>query len=127
TEKNKSLQGLTQKLEKEGSVMSVAAQADLQKQAERMRLDIERATQDAQQELQELQGQIEQDFNRKVQPLLAQVAAEKDLHFIFNGQGAGIAWADTGLDVTAEVIKKLDAAQKTPAPATPPATKPPGQ
>jgi outer membrane protein len=124
-EKNKALQGLTQKLEKEASVMSPSAQADLQKQAERTRLEIERSTQDAQQELQELQGQIEQDFNRKVQPLLGQVAQEKGLHFIFNGQGSGIAWADSGLDVTADVIKKLDAATKTPAP--PPATKPPGQ
>jgi outer membrane protein len=126
SEKNKALQGLTQKLEKEASVMSASAQADLQKQAERTRLDIERATQDAQQELQELQGQIEQDFNRKVQPLLAQVAEEKGLHFIFNGQGSGIAWADTGLDVTAEVIKKLDVSTKTPAPA-PATTKPPGK
>lgn len=122
-EKNKLLQGLSQKLEKEGSVMSASAQADLQKQAERTRLDIERATQDAQQELQELQGQIEQDFNRKVQPLLAEVAQEKGLHFIFNGQGSGIAWADPGLDVTADVIKKLDSAPKTPAAAP----KPPGQ
>lgn len=121
-EKNKQLQGLQQKLEKESSVMSAAAQGDLQKQIERLQVDIQRATQDAQQEIQELQAQLQQDFTRKVEPVLAQVGQEKGLHFIFNGPDSGLVWADGGLDITADVIKKLDTAPKAPA-----ATKPPGQ
>lgn len=121
-EKNKQLQGLQQKLEKEASVMSAAAQGDLQKQVERIQLDIQRATQDAQQEIQELQAQLQQDFTRKVEPVLAAVGQEKGLHFIFNGPDSGLVWADGGLDITDDVIKKLDAAPKAPA-----ATKPPGQ
>jgi outer membrane protein len=122
-EKNKTLQGLQQKLEKEASVMSTQAQGDLQKQIERTQVDIQRATQDAQQELQELQQQLQQEFTRRVEPILAQVGQEKGLHFIFNGPDSGLVWADGGLDITNEVIKKLDAEK----PASPPAPKPPGQ
>lgn len=122
-EKNKQLQGLQQKLEKEGSVMSAAAQGDVQKQVERLQVDIQRGTQDAQAEIQELQAQLQQDFTRRVEPILAQVGQEKGLHFIFNGPDSGLVWADGGLDITADVIKKLDAAPKAPAAAT----KPPGQ
>jgi hypothetical protein len=58
------------------------------------------------------------------------------LQFVFNGPDAGLVWADASLDISGEVIKKLDmakpAAPKPPAPAPattkPPApTKPPGQ
>jgi outer membrane protein len=123
TEKNKGLQGLQQKLEKEASVMSTQAQGDLQKQIERAQVDIQRATQDAQQELQELQAQLQQEFTRRVEPVLAEVGQEKGLHFIFNGPDSGLVWADGGLDITNDVIKKLDTAK----PAAPAAAKPPGQ
>jgi outer membrane protein len=118
-EKNKQLQGLQQKLEKEGSVMSATAQADVQKQVERLQVDIQRFTQDAQQEIQDLQAQLQQQFQTRIEPVLAQVGQEKGLHFIFNGPDSGLVWADAGLDISADVIKKLDA--------TPAGAKPPGQ
>lgn len=121
-DKNKQLQTLQQRLEKEGSVMSAAAQGDLQKQVERLTTDLQRAQQDAQQELQELQGQLQQQFTQKVEPILAQVGQEKGLHFIFNGPDSGMVWADPGLDITNDVIKKLDAAP--PAGAKPPVPQP---
>ena len=40
-----------------------------------------------------------------------QVAAAKSLHFIFSSADSGVVWADPGLDVTADVIKGLDAAR----------------
>lgn len=129
-EKNKQLQALQQKLEKEGSVMSASAQGDLQKQVERLTTELQRSQQDAQAELQELQGQLQQQFTQRVEPILAAVGQEKGLHFIFNGPDSGMVWADPGLDITADVIKKLDstpaAAPKPPAAPSAPATKPPG-
>ena len=108
-EKNKQIQALQQKLEKEGSVMSATAQGDLQKQIERLNVDIQRFTQDAQAEIQELQEQLRVQFEQRVTPVLAQVGEEKGLHFIFNGPDSGLVWADPGLDISADVIKKLDA------------------
>src|SRR5262245_13457041 len=110
-DKNKQLQTIQQRLEKEASVMSSTAQGDLQKQAERLQTEIQRFTQDAQQEIQELQNQLMQAFEQRIQPVLQQVGQEKGLHFIYNAPDSGIVWADPGLDVSADVIKKLDAAK----------------
>jgi len=113
-DKNKQLQTIQQRIEKEASVMSSTAQADLQKQAERLQTEIQRFTQDAQQEIQDLQNQLMQQFEQRIQPILQQVGQEKGLHFIYNAPDSGIVWADPGLDVSADVIKKLDAAAKAP-------------
>ncbi len=107
-EKNKQLQGLQQKLEKEASVMSTTAQTDVQKQIERLQVEVQRFTQDAQAEIQELQNQLMQGFQQRLEPIWAQIGQEKGLHFIFNGPDSGLVWAEPGLDISADVIKKLD-------------------
>jgi outer membrane protein len=113
-DKNKQLQTLQQRIEKEGSVMSATAQADVQKQIEKLQVEVQRFTQDAQQEIQDLQNQLMQQFEQRIQPILQQVGQEKNLHFIYNAPDSGIVWADPGLDVSADVIKKLDALAKAP-------------
>jgi len=125
-EKNKQLTGLQAKLEKEGSVMSASASAELQKQVEKLNLEVQRFTQDAQGEVQELQQQLQQEFQQRLEPVISAVAAEMGLHFVFNGPDAGLVWADQALDISGEVIKKLDLASGKPAPKPAP-TKPPGQ
>jgi outer membrane protein len=128
-DKNKQLTALQQKLEKDGSVMSLSAQGDLQKQIERLNLEVQRATQDAQQEVQELQQQLQSEFQQRLEPVLQAVAQEKGLQFVFNGPDAGLVWADAALDISTDVIRRLDAAKPPAAPAKPPAapTKPPGR
>lgn len=119
TDKQKQLQTSQQKLEKEGSVLSSTAAGELQKQVERLNVEIQRFTQDAQQEVQELQQALQQEFQVKLEPVLQEIGKEKGLHFIFNGPDAGLVWADAALDISSEVIKKLDAAK--PAGSKPPA------
>jgi len=115
-----------QRLEKEGAVMSATAAADLQKQVEKLTVDIQRFTQDAQAEVQELQQSLQGEFHQRLEPVLQLVAAEMGLQFIFNGPDAGLVWADAALDISSEVIKKLDSAKPVTAkPAAP--TKPPGR
>jgi outer membrane protein len=124
-EKNKQLQADQQKLQSGGTVMSDQARAELEKRIERTQVDIQRATQDAQQEVQELQRDLQAEFQRKLMPIVQQVSQEKGIHILFSAADSGIVWADTGLDITSDVIKKFD----TGAPATtapkPPAAKPP--
>jgi Skp family chaperone for outer membrane proteins len=125
-ERNKQLTTMQQKLEKEGSVMSASAAGDLQKNIEKATLDVQRFTQDAQAEVQELQQALQQEFQQRLEPVLQQVATDMGLQFVFNGPDAGLVWADSALDISAEVIKKLDSAKPPAAkPAAP--TKPPGQ
>jgi Skp family chaperone for outer membrane proteins len=111
-DKAKLLQGNQQKLQTSGSVMNEAARTQLEKEIERQTKDAERFQQDAQAEINELQQEVQNDFVKKLAPLLEQIANEKGLHILFNAVESGIAWAAPGLDLTGDVVKKLDAVSK---------------
>lgn len=110
-EKNKALQAAQQKLETTGGVLSDQARQQLQTEIERQQRDIQRFTEDAQEEVARLQQQLEVEFRNKLNPVLDRVAREKQLHFILSVADSGLVWADvTTMDLTQEVIKALDAA-----------------
>jgi outer membrane protein len=111
-DKAKLLQGNQQKLQTSGSVMNEAARIQLEKEIEKQTKDGERFQQDAQAEINELQQEVQNDFVKKLSPIVEQLATEKGLHLVFNASESGIAWATPGLDLTGEVIKKLDALSK---------------
>ena len=111
-DKAKLLQGNQQKLQTSGSVMNEAARVQLEKEIEKQTKDAERFQQDAQAEINELQQEVQNDFVKKLSPIVEALAVEKGLHLVFNASESGIAWATPGLDLTADVIKKLDAQAK---------------
>ena len=127
--KNKQLQTAQQKLESGGSVMSAQAQAQLSKEIERIQVDIQRFTEDAQQEVTQLQQQLQDEFQRKLTPVIQQVATERQLHMMFSVVDSGLVWGDPALDLTPEIIKRFDAAgparpARRAAPAAPAAAQP---
>jgi outer membrane protein len=111
-DKAKLLQGNQQKLQTSGSVMNEGARVQLEKEIEKQTKDAERFQQDAQAEINELQQEVQSEFVKKLSPVIEQIATEKGLHIVFNAAESGIAWASAGLDLTAEVVKKLDAVSK---------------
>jgi outer membrane protein len=111
-DKAKLLQGNQQKLQTSGSVMNETARVQLEKEIEKQTKDAERFQQDAQAEINELQQEVQNDFVKKLSPIIEQIATEKGLHIVFNAAESGIAWASPGLDLTSEVVKKLDAVAK---------------
>jgi Skp family chaperone for outer membrane proteins len=112
SDKAKLLQGNQQKLQTSGSVMNETARVQLEKEIEKQTKDAERFQQDAQAEINELQTEVQNEFVKKLSPIVEQLAVEKGLHLVFNASESGIAWAAPGLDLTADVIKKLDALGK---------------
>jgi outer membrane protein len=116
--KAKQLQDNQTKLQSSGSVMNEAARLQLEKEIERQQKEGERFQQDAQAEINEIQQEVNNEFGKKLQPIIEQIATEKGLHFVFNAADAGLAWVAPGLDISADVIKKLDASGK-PAATTP--------
>lgn len=109
-DKAKQLQANQQKLQSSGGVMSETARTALEREIERQTKEGERFQQDAQAEVNELQQELQGDFQKKLFPLLQQLAQEKGLHALLSAQDAGVIWADPGIDLTSEAIKKLDAA-----------------
>jgi Skp family chaperone for outer membrane proteins len=76
-DKTKQLQANQQKLQTSGGVMSDAARAALEKDIERQQREGERFQQDAQAEVNELQQELQGEFQKKLFPLLQQLAQEK--------------------------------------------------
>lgn len=111
-EKTKALQTNQSKLQTGGSVMSDTARGQLEKEIDRQQRELERMQQDAQAELTDLQQELQGEFQKKLLPILEQIAKEKGLHFLFSGADAGLVWAEPGLDLTADAVKRLDAADK---------------
>jgi Skp family chaperone for outer membrane proteins len=111
-DKAKALQTNQQKLETSGGVMSEAARAQLQKDIERQTVEGQRFEQDAQAELNELQQQLQQEFQARLMPVLESISKEKGLQVLFSAGDSGVIWAEAGIDLTLEAVKRLDAAQK---------------
>ena len=107
-DKAKTLQSNQQKLETSGSVMSPAAVAQLQKDIERQTLEGQRFEQDAQAELNELQQQLQQEFQTKLMPVLEALSKEKGLQVLFSAGDSGVIWAEPGIDLTLEAVTRLD-------------------
>ena len=139
---NKKLQADQAKLQQQTSVMSDAARGQLERDIDRQQKEIQRFTQDAQEEVQQLQQDLQNGFQSRLLPVIQQVVAERGLQILFSRNDSGIVWGDSALDITADVIKRFDAAAPAgtssgapsttpaaPAPAAPaspaPATKPP--
>src|SRR5215470_17144286 len=120
-DKNKALQASQQKLDSGASVLSDAARGQLEKDIDRQQTEIQRFTDDAQKEVQELQNELQSEFQQKLGPVIQQVAQEKKLEILFSALDAGIIWADAGLDLTTEVIRRFDTANPAPATAAAPA------
>jgi Skp family chaperone for outer membrane proteins len=107
-DKNKQLQAAQQKLSTGGSVLNDAARDQLQKDVDRMQRDIQFTQQNAQAEYNELQEDLRNDFQKKLMPIIDALATEKGLYAIFSVGDAGAMYVHPGLDLTAEVVKRLD-------------------
>ncbi len=114
-DKQKTLQAAQQKLESGGSVLSDAARAQLATDIDRQQRDLQRLSEDAQQDVQNLAQQVEEDFTRKVLPVIEKVAQEKQVHFVFNAAAGALIWAEPGMNLTGEVIAAMNGGAK-PAP-----------
>lgn len=108
--RNAKFEEARKRLETSASVLSEAVRGTQQKEVERLQTDLQRATQDAQKAVEDLQAELQVDFQRKLLPIISEVSTAKGLHLVFSSLDSGIVWADAGLDITADVVKKLDAA-----------------
>jgi Skp family chaperone for outer membrane proteins len=93
--------------------MNDQARGQLEKEIEKSQRDLQFAQQDAQTELTDMTNQLQAEFQEKLNPVLEQVRAEKGLWMILSVRDAGIIAVDMGLDLSAEVVKRFDAAVKT--------------
>jgi outer membrane protein len=108
-DRQKSLQGDQERLESTGSVLSDQARIQLQREIERKQLDLQRFSEDAQDDVTALTQQLQMEFEQQLVPVIDRIAREKQLHMVFNVFDSGLIWAEPGMDLTAEIIQALNA------------------
>jgi outer membrane protein len=116
TEKNKQLEAARTKQQTSSTIMNDSARLSLEKEVDKLTREVQFLQQEAQSERQALQAELQVEFQRKLNPILEQIGREKGLHMLVDIQNSGAVWVDTGLDLTQEVIKRLDAARPAAAP-----------
>ena len=93
--KNQELQEAQTQLQQGQTVMSAEARLSLQREISRLQVDVQRLTQDSQAEIerfsqdaeaevQVLQQELQMEFQQKLVPAVEQVAADRQLYFIFS-------------------------------------------
>ena len=113
-DKNKQLQAQQTKLNTGGAVLSEAARDQLTKDIDKLQRDIQFSQQNAQAEMNEMQQDLQGEFQKKLIPVIEAVAKEKGLHAVFSVADSGVAYFDPGLDISDEIIKRLDSAPAAP-------------
>jgi outer membrane protein len=121
--KQKALEAARQKLLQGGTVLSDSARSQMEKDIEKMTRELQYAQQEAQSEQQSLTQDLQNDFQTRLNPIIDQVANEKGLHLVLSIADSGAVWVNTGLNISAEVMKRLDSAKPATAPATAPVKK----
>jgi Skp family chaperone for outer membrane proteins len=106
--KQKVAQQLQSEIQAQASVMSPAVAASKQAELEKMGRDIQNDMQNRDTELQNLQQQLVEEFQDQVLPIVEVIAKEKKLQAVFSVDNSGAAWVDPNLDLTAEILKRLN-------------------
>ncbi len=122
-DKTKSLQANQEKMKAGGAVLNDAARAQTQREIDRLTVEIDRFQEDANAEVQQLQQELQGEFQEKLRPVVDAVVKELAIGLLFSAGDAGAIYVDPSLDITGEVIKRFDsgkyaAAAKPAAPAT---------
>jgi len=111
-ERTKQAQALQTKLQQGGNVLSDSARAQSEKELQKLQRELQGLQEDAQQERSDLTAQLQAEFQEKLNPIIEQIATEKNLQMVFSVRDSGVVWAYNGVDLSAEVIKRFDAATK---------------
>ena len=89
--------------------LSDRARAELQRAFEKSRTDFARFQEDAQKELEAMQADFDIAFRAKLAPIIEEVSKERGLQFVFGLDEAAILWWNPTVDISDDVVKRLDA------------------
>jgi outer membrane protein len=110
--KQKDIQALQDKMRQQQTVVSDAVMASMQKDLTKLQQEAQFMQQQAQTEVDGLNQELLTSFQEKVLPIIDAMAKEKGLWVVWSIQDSGVAYVYPGLDLSAEVVKRLDATIK---------------
>ena len=87
--------------------------AQLQRQLEDRMLQLDRLQEDVQQELGGRQNELTGEITDRVAEIIETLGQEQGYTLIFNSIQSGLVFVDPSLDITPEIIRRLDASSPT--------------
>jgi outer membrane protein len=129
--RQKELEDQQRKLQTGARTLSDAAKADIQRDIDRRTLEMQRRNEDAQKELQALRDELLRPIAERATAILNAMASEQGYTVVvdLSNQESSVVWFNPKNDITAELIKRIDASTPKEAPkptgAAPTTTKPP--
>jgi outer membrane protein len=99
---------LQKQLETQRVTLTDAKIAELQKQIEDKGIALRRFDDDAQQQLQEAQKKELDALEKQIMPIIQEVGREMKLQMIFNKFQSGLVYADDGMDITDQVLRRFN-------------------
>ncbi len=118
TKRQKELRELEQKIQDQGKSLSEDAMEKLQKEYQGKAVDLKRFQDDAQRELEEAQRKELGDLEKRIMPVINDVAREQGFQLVFNKFNSGLLFADDkATDITELVITKFNSQIAAPKPA----------
>jgi Skp family chaperone for outer membrane proteins len=98
--------------DKQVEVQQLTRSGAIRAQVEKAQLELQRLTEDAETELAALNRQLQEAFEKKLRPVVAQIAVEEHIGIILELPQPMIIWAAPAVDLTAKVIQRLEAEAK---------------
>ena len=121
--RQKELRDMEQKIQDQGKSLSEDAMEKLQKDYQGKALDLKRFQDDAQREMEEAQRKELGELEKRIMPVINEVAREQGYALVFNKFNSGLLFADDkSVDLTEAVITRFNS--MIAAPAAPAAAKP---
>ena len=106
--RSRTLESQQQQLPQSSALLTETTRGQRAKELEKFEIDLRRFIQDAQTEITGFQRDVETEFLAKLSPVLNQVARDRSLWLVFNQDAGLIAWANPLLDITGEIVKRID-------------------
>src|SRR5438876_7226680 len=127
--RQKELEDAQRKLQTQERTLSDTAKANLQKDIDRRTTELKRFNEDSQKELQSLRDELLRPIAERASAILNAMAVEQGYTLVvdISNPQNNVLWFNPTNDITAELVRRIDAATKTneaAKPAAPPAVRP---
>lgn len=111
-EEENSIRQLQQALERDQALMSQAELDGKSAELEKKVNEFQQKAAEAQKALVEEQNKLGSEILKPVEGIIAAVAKDKKVSAVFERRQSGLLYVDPGVDLTEEVVKRLDAQGK---------------
>ncbi len=99
---------LETRLSTQGMTLSNEALIQLRSDLEKKRTERTRFAEDSYREMQELQSRLFTRLQNELIPIIEKIGQDMEMDIIFDLRNSGAIYADPGIDITEEVIKRYD-------------------